>query len=130
LTDGLFPELPGGKSIRKRAPSTKQRAANFCASRLQNHYSEFKQSTFASVAENPPVPIDNAMILRKVAPAFDREMRKLGGDPNTIGAWNDPADSWVGYNCYMTAISCWAEKLRWSTTEVECTLFRQYGTGP
>jgi len=78
--------------------------------------------------DNPPVPIDNAIILKRVAPAFDQKILNLGGDPKTLGAWNDPRDSWAGYNCYMTAILCWAERLKWSTTKVECTLFRKYGT--
>jgi hypothetical protein len=72
--------------------------------------------------ENPPVPIDNAVIIQKVwsrifLPRIDKE------EINEL-KWDDRKHSFQSYNRYMTAINNWAERRGWTTTEVENSLFR------
>lgn len=78
--------------------------------------------------ENPPVPIDNRVVLEKVWPEFAKKVKsQFGLDPlPTRFRWWSNGMSWKAYNRYMTAIICWAEKKRWMTTEVESTLFYDY----
>lgn len=69
---------------------------------------------------DPPVAIDNAVILQRVWPAFVQP----------IPAGDRPRD-WRGsgfdaYSRYMSAILAWAEKKDWQTTQVEATLFDAY----
>jgi len=77
---------------------------------------------------NPPVPIDNKVILGEAWPAF----KKLIGKHNNSshhpmpGVWWDKADSWSGYNRYMTAINCWTDARGWTTTQLESTIFQEY----
>lgn len=71
---------------------------------------------------NAPVAIDNAVILRKVWPAFKQQ----------VLSQNIRLESWSGkpfenYSRYMTAIIEWADALDWTTTDVETTLFAEYG---
>ena len=77
---------------------------------------------------NPPVPIDNKVILDEVWPAFRKTVKKermLGIDVMPEGWW-DRVSSWQPYNRYMTAISCWANLMGWTTTQVENTIFQEY----
>lgn len=74
---------------------------------------------------NPPVPIDNKVILRRVWPVFMFLGRSCGAhiggrEPCT---WMNSEDSWSGFMRYMSVIRCWAEKHRVCTTGIECTLF-------
>lgn len=70
---------------------------------------------------NAPAAIDNAVILRKVWPAFKQQLPE-----------HFRLESWSGkpfqnYSRYMTAIIEWADALGWTTTDVETTLFAKYG---
>lgn len=67
--------------------------------------------------QDPPVPIDNNVILKYVWPGF-----RIG-----IPSGQRPRD-WEGndfaaYCTYMTAIIEWARVRNWTTTEVETTIF-------
>ena len=82
---------------------------------------------------NPPVPIDNKVIKERVWPEF-RNMIRDSEPPQANTEYNPPPprnwmnnkDPWEAYNRYMTAISCWAARRGWTTTQVECTLFSIY----
>jgi len=78
--------------------------------------------------ENPPVPIDNAVIMNLVWPWFSGAARVrasyLGRE--LPGAWRDKENSWEPYNRYMTAVNCWAHRKNWTTTAVETTLFSRF----
>ena len=77
---------------------------------------------------NPPVPIDNKVILDEVWPAFRKTVKKeriLGIDVMPEGWW-DRVSSWQPYNRYMTAINSWAHLKGWTTTQIENTLFQEY----
>ncbi len=69
---------------------------------------------------NPPVAIDNAVILNRVWPAFVRPIRAVHRPLNWRGS------SFGAYCRYMTAISTWADQRTWTTSEMEATLFEQY----
>jgi len=77
---------------------------------------------------NPPVPIDNKVILGEVWPVFKKLIAKeiTPSDSPMPGAWWDKADSWRSYNRYMTAINCWADTRGWTTTQLESTIFQEY----
>lgn len=69
---------------------------------------------------NPPVAIDNAVILKTVWPAWRRTV-----PPDlAVGDWK--GRSLVAYLRYMTAILVWAEARGWTTTQVEATIFAEY----
>lgn len=69
---------------------------------------------------NPPVAIDNAVILRKVWPAF-KQCLPVNLRPQ---CWS--GKEFDNYNRYMTAVLEWARVRGWTTTEVETTLFDKY----
>ena len=72
---------------------------------------------------NPPVAIDNAVILRRVWPAFKQRLPEdLSSE---LGGWS--GKSFDGYRRYMTVVLEWAGQRAWKTTEVETTLFAEYG---
>ncbi len=78
--------------------------------------------------DNPPVPIDNQIILKNVWPVFEK---KVKNQPDysfelRLYHWWDYGNSWAAYNRYMTAINCWAENKKWTTTQVENTIFHEY----
>ena len=78
--------------------------------------------------ENPPVPIDNGVILNKVWPEFEKKVKSqldFDASPSRFRWWSYSPD-WGAYNRYMTAIICWAELKGWTTTQVENTLFHEY----
>ncbi len=70
---------------------------------------------------NPPTAIDNAVIIRNVWPAFKKRLPY--GLP--IKSWS--GKSFESYNRYMSAIIEWARIRSWTTTELEATLFAEYG---
>ncbi|MCX6030777.1 MAG: hypothetical protein NT169_15960 [Chloroflexi bacterium] len=75
---------------------------------------------------NPPVPIDNKVILNQIWPAFKNKVKmesRTQGDTFIPGEWRDSSYSWDAYNRYMTAINKWATAKGWTTTQVESTLF-------
>jgi hypothetical protein len=78
--------------------------------------------------QNPPVPIDNSVVLRKVWPKFKHSMGRLRelGDPDLCCSWQRGTDSWGAYNRYMTAVICWANERSWTTTQFENTMFVEY----
>ncbi len=78
--------------------------------------------------ENPPVPIDNAVILQNVWPKFEKaitDVRRTTSDPPVCQNWEDTSDSWNAYNRYMTAIIVWANDRGWTTTQLENTIFAE-----
>jgi hypothetical protein len=70
--------------------------------------------------QDPPVAIDNMVILNRVWPAFKQGI-PLGQRPPS---WR--GNKFNAYSRYMTAILEWAKMRGWSTTEVETTLFDEY----
>lgn len=77
--------------------------------------------------DNPPVPLDNTVILGEVWPAF-RDLVKDHSESfhPAPKPWWDDHYSWNAYNRYMTAILCWADHKGWTTTQLENTLFEEY----
>jgi hypothetical protein len=77
---------------------------------------------------NPPVPIDNAVILKQVWPKFKRMIKgqRTPDDPPVCQRWRSRDASWDPYNRYMTAIVCWSGLKAWTTTELENTVFKEY----
>lgn len=82
-------------------------------------------------AANPPVPIDNKVILRRVWPTFEKMItNKFNQAADKFPEeWWDKSNSWSSYNRYMTAINCWASSIGWTTTELESTIFQEYYPG-
>lgn len=76
--------------------------------------------------QNPPVPIDNSIVLRNVWPKFKQSIYRVKGlgDPDLCCSWR--GSSWGAYNRYMTAVICWANKRNWTTTQFENTMFAEY----
>jgi hypothetical protein len=74
---------------------------------------------------NPPIPIDNQVILNQIWPMFRTKVIESRGreEPFLPGEWRDYGHSWTAYNRYMTAINTWARITSWTTTELENTLF-------
>lgn len=72
------------------------------------------------IVNDPPVAIDNAVILKVVWPAW----RALHPAAVNLGDWKGP--SLAAYLRYMTAIITWAKAHRWTTTQLECTIFAKY----
>jgi hypothetical protein len=81
-----------------------------------------------SFEDDPPVPIDNEIILKKVWPEFEKKVKSQQDYSlsSMLYRWWDYENSWVAYNRYMTAIRSWAENKGWTTTQVENTLFQEY----
>ena len=70
--------------------------------------------------DDPPVALDNAVIRRRVWPAF------IGDVPEADwpGDWN--GNGLDAYLRYMTAVRVWAGLKGWTTTELETTLFSEF----
>ena len=69
--------------------------------------------------DNPPVPIDGAVIRAYVWPGF-----RIGIPPEQRPQdWQE--DGFEAYCRYMTAIGVWAEARGWTTTEIETTLYSE-----
>lgn len=70
--------------------------------------------------QNPPVAIDGACIRNKLWPTFR----------NSIPFTQRPADwegnSFEAYCRYMTTILTWANQRKWTTTQMEATMFDQF----
>ncbi len=77
---------------------------------------------------NPPVPIDNAVILNVVWPKFKAAVKRepQPWERPLPKRWKGGNWDWPGYNRYMTAIMCWAEQRGWTTTKMENTIFKEY----
>jgi hypothetical protein len=74
--------------------------------------------------QNPPVAIDGAVIQQAVWPAW-RQVVRPGLMPLR---WPAPGRAdFESYVRYMTAILVWAQQRRWTTTEMEATIFDEYG---
>lgn len=75
---------------------------------------------------NPPVPLDNEVILDRIWPIFRNAIVgcRTSADPPIPAGWRDSYYSWGGFNRYMTVINCWARSRGWTTTQVENTLYR------
>jgi hypothetical protein len=69
---------------------------------------------------NPPVAIDNAIILKKVWPIFKNNITKSLHPQNWSGK------TFGSYNRYMTAILVWASQRQWTTTQIENTIFTYF----
>lgn len=72
------------------------------------------------IENDPPVPIDNKIVLNKIWPNFIINI-----------ASNEKPKSWCGssypaYLRYMTAINTWAKSKNWTTTQTETSLFSKY----
>lgn len=70
--------------------------------------------------ENPPVAIDNAVILNHVWPVFIQNINLAQIPDNWRGR------SFSAYQRYMTAIITWSNVRGWSTTDMEATIFSEY----
>ncbi|MFZ0863097.1 MAG: hypothetical protein WCA27_32155 [Candidatus Sulfotelmatobacter sp.] len=69
--------------------------------------------------QDPPVPIDGAVIRGYVWPGF-----RIGIPPaQRPQDWS--GDSFVAYCRYMTAIIEWAQLRSWTTTQVQATIFEE-----
>lgn len=76
--------------------------------------------------QNPPVAIDNAVILNKVWPTWKQQWLENTPREQRPGNWD--GNDLVSYLRYMTAINIWAlmRKGKWSTTNIETTIFATY----
>lgn len=70
--------------------------------------------------DNPPVAIDGLVIRDTVWP------RWRGIVPPTVVLRDWRGDSFSDYARYMTAILVWAERRRWTTPQLEATIFAEY----
>jgi hypothetical protein len=69
---------------------------------------------------DPPVPIDGAVVRQRVWPAF-RDSIPFNERP---GNWS--GDTFKAYCRYMSAILVWANLRHWSTSEVEQTMCSEF----
>jgi len=69
---------------------------------------------------NPPVPVDNAIVRKKIWPDFVETLPRVNRPKNWQG------NSLNAYLRYMSAINIWAKKRKWTTTQIEVTLFDDY----
>lgn len=85
---------------------------------------------------NPPVPIDKKVFIDDVWPKFKLGIKsEMGKSAGIRAEWKLPKpwksairnDYWSAYNRYMTAIICWADIKGWTTTELENTIYKEYG---
>jgi len=72
------------------------------------------------VHQNPPVAIDNAIIRKRVWPAF------IANIPFNQRPGNWEGNTFLAYSRYMTAVIEWANQRHWSTTDLEATIFDEY----
>ena len=70
--------------------------------------------------QDPPVAIDNAVVLNKVWPTFKHGIPMQQRPKCWRGKYFD------AYRRYMTAVLEWAKQRRWATTDIEATLFDEY----
>jgi hypothetical protein len=70
---------------------------------------------------NPPVPLDGGVILKNVWPKFRSQII----DYPPPAPWLQYYE-WSEYNRYMTAINCWAQMKKWTTTQIENTIYEEY----
>jgi hypothetical protein len=77
--------------------------------------------------QNPPVAIDNGVIRRCVWPAFIHAVSSVPADQRPRLPRNWAGNTFDAYSRYMTAILVWADRWGWATTDVETTLFHDYG---
>ena len=75
--------------------------------------------------QDPPVPIDGAVIRKQVWPVFRNAITE-GGQRREMYPDNWEGNGFSAYCRYMTAIITWAEVKAWTTTEVETTIFAKY----
>lgn len=71
--------------------------------------------------QHPPVPIDNRVMRGRVWPSF------ISGVPQGRRPRNWRGDDFESYCRFMTAIITWAEQRDWTTTQMEPTIFSEYG---
>ena len=69
---------------------------------------------------DPPVALDNKVILNRVWPAFKQQIPV----ENRPQSWR--GNTFDAYSRYMTAILEWARMRQWTTTDIETTLFDEY----
>ncbi len=69
---------------------------------------------------NPPVAIDGLVIRNTVWPAWRRTV------PPTVMPRDWKGDSLEAYLRYMTAILVWADRLGWTTPQIEATIFAEF----
>jgi hypothetical protein len=77
---------------------------------------------------NPPVPIDNKVIIKEVWPTFKKQIKSefsLGIDVMPQGWW-EYLSTFKSYNRYMTAINIWADLKGWTTTQLENTIYKEF----
>jgi len=77
-------------------------------------------SRSVGIEQDPPVAIDNAIILQRVWPIWI-EMIPVHHRPQV---WR--GNTLDSYLRYMTAINIWANQRGWTTTEIETTIFSVY----
>jgi hypothetical protein len=77
--------------------------------------------------QNPPVPIDAAVIRQCVWRAFRRTINEIPANQRPPLPLDWEGNTFDAYNRYMTAILVWADRWGWTTTDVETTLYRDYG---
>jgi hypothetical protein len=70
--------------------------------------------------QNPPAAIDGAVIRRVVWPVFRDSVPAL----LRPGDWE--GNSFDAYCRYMTAILVWADQRKWTTKQMEATIFAEY----
>ncbi|MBZ5640251.1 MAG: hypothetical protein LAO51_16015 [Acidobacteriia bacterium] len=83
---------------------------------------------------NPPVPMDNEVILQRAWPRFKHAAALEQEEHDLLNVplprpWGDATQTWAGYSRYVTAVSCWAAGRGWTTTELENTLYEVYKDG-
>jgi hypothetical protein len=69
--------------------------------------------------QDPPVPIDGAVILDYVWPGFRMGIPPLQRPQDWSG------NEFAAYSRYMTAILEWAKQKQWTTTQVESTIYAE-----
>lgn len=67
--------------------------------------------------QQPPVAIDNKVILNCLWPRFIKDIPQRDRPENWQG------NTFAAYSRYMTAILAWAAQKQWTTTELEATIF-------
>lgn len=76
---------------------------------------------------NPPVPFDRLVVNGIIWPAFKKragkEVRHLVSSPELPRSWVSASAPFTAYTRYMTAIIVWAGQRRWSSTQLENSLF-------
>ena len=70
--------------------------------------------------QNPPVPIDGEVMIKRVWPSFQYQIPRESRPETWSGNCFD------AYSRYMTAILTWADQQKWTTTQIECTIYDQF----